>query len=38
MMDNNGDVGFGERHMEKGILSWGLKDSQDVIVEKGNIL
>ena len=38
VMNNNGDLESGERHMEKGILSWGWKDSQDVIVEKGNIL
>lgn len=37
-MNNNRDLESGERHMEKGILSWGWKDSQDVIVEKGNIL
>lgn len=37
-MSNNGDLEFGERHREKGILSWSLKDGQEVIMEKESIL
>ena len=30
--------GFGGKYMEKGVLSWILKDGQDLIVYKRNIV